>query len=189
MLSNKCFTGAYVLNWSHFCCIIIFWGCPIVPILHFLTISNGEGAGSNQCKKMQDWHKTDLRLTQKSLDVWISLDFHLGPPKTNFGIKKQWFRENRTLTPPPATQPCLNVFFTNCSNKGERCQRLFQKDCRIGKVSFTNSSEDYRYTIFNCVFDQMWLRKTLRCTLVSFQGGNFLSIYHTSVTWSVIIQS
>ena len=25
MLSNKCFTGAYVLNWSHFCCIIIFW--------------------------------------------------------------------------------------------------------------------------------------------------------------------
>ena len=40
-------------------------------------------------KKMQDWHKTDLKLTQKSLDVWISLDFHLGPPKTNFGIKKQ----------------------------------------------------------------------------------------------------
>ena len=108
MLSNKCFTGAYVLNWSHFCCIIIFWGCPIVPILHFLTISNGEGAGSNQCKKMQDWHKTDLKLTQKSLDVWISLDFHLGPPKTNFGIKKQWFRENRTLTPHPwgGTFPC-----------------------------------------------------------------------------------
>ena len=72
MLSNKCFTGAYVLNWSHFCCIIIFWGCPTVPILHFLTISNGEGAGSNQCKKMQDWHKTDLKLTQK--ESW-SLDF------------------------------------------------------------------------------------------------------------------
>ena len=42
-----------------------------------------------KCKKMQYWHKTDLKLTQKSLDVWIFLDFHLGPPKTNFGIKKQ----------------------------------------------------------------------------------------------------
>ena len=93
MLSNKCFTGAYVLNWSHFCCIIIFWGCPTVPILHFLTISNGEGAGSKKCKKnarlASNWRK-------KSLEVWISLDFHLGPPKTNFG-----FRENRTLTPHP----------------------------------------------------------------------------------------
>ena len=145
-----------------------FLGMPHRTNLAFLTISNGEGAGSNQCKKMQDWHKTDLKLTQKSLDVWISLDFHLGPPKTNFGIKKQWFRENRTLTPPPPTQPCFKCFFTNCSNKGEGCQRLFQKDCRSGKVSFTNSSEDYRYTIFNCVFDQMWLIKTLRCTLVSF---------------------
>ena len=49
----------------------------------------GTGQGQTIVKKMQDWHKTDLKLTQKSLDVWISLDFHLGPPKTNFGIKKQ----------------------------------------------------------------------------------------------------
>ena len=47
----------------------------------------GRGQGQTNVKKMQDWHKTDLKLTQKSLDVWISLDFHLGPPKTNFGIK------------------------------------------------------------------------------------------------------
>ena len=57
---------------------------------------------------------------------------------------------------PPTPHPTMfNQFFTNCSNEGGGCQRLFQKDCRIGKVSFTNSSEDYRYTIFNCVFDQM----------------------------------
>ena len=69
MLSNKCFTGAYVLNWSHFCCIIIFWGCPTIPILHFLTISNGEGAGSKKCKKKC---KIGIKLTQK--ESW-SLDF------------------------------------------------------------------------------------------------------------------
>ena len=135
MLSNKCLTRAYVLNWSHFCCIIIFWGCPIVPILHFLTISNGEGAGSNQCKKMQDWHKTDLKLTQKSLDVWISLDFHLGLPKTNFGIKKQWFRENRTLTPPPPTptQPCLKSFLPIFQTKGEGVKGFFKKTVELVK--------------------------------------------------------
>ena len=130
MLSNKCFTGAYVLNWSHFCCIIIFWGCPTVPILHFLTISNGEGAGSKKCKKnarlASNWRK-------KSLEVWISLDFHLGPPKTNFGIKKQWFRENRTLTPPPPTQPCLNVFLPIVQTKGKGVKGFFKKTVELVK--------------------------------------------------------
>jgi hypothetical protein len=66
-----------------------FLGMPHRTNLAFFNNIKWGGAGSNQCKKMQDWHKTDLKLTQKSLDVWISLDFHLGPPKTNFGIKKQ----------------------------------------------------------------------------------------------------
>ena len=81
----------------------------------------------------QDWHKTDLKLTQKSLDVWISLDFHLGPPKTNFGIKKQWFRENRTLTPPPPTQPCLNVFLPIVQTKGKGVKGFFKKTVELVK--------------------------------------------------------
>ena len=160
-----------------------FLGMPHRTNLAFLTISNGEGAGSNQCKNMQDWHKTDLNWRKKSLEVWISLDFHLGPPKTNFGIKKQWFRENRTLTPPPPTQPCLNVFLPIVQTKGKGVKGFFKKTVELVK------SVSLIHTISNCVFDQMWLRKTLWCALVSFQGGNFLSIYHTSVTWSLIVQS
>ena len=57
--------------------------------------------------------------------------------------------------PPTPTQPCLNVFLPIVQTKGKGVKGFFKKDCRIGKVSFTNSSEDYRYTIFNCVFDQM----------------------------------
>ena len=133
MLSNKCFTGAYVLNWSHFCCIIIFWGCPIVPILHFLTISNGEGAGSNQCKKMQDWHKTDLKLTQKSLDVWISLDFH--PPKRTLELKNN--DSGKTgLWPPPThthTRPCLINSLPIVQMKGEGVKGFFKKTVELVK--------------------------------------------------------
>ena len=89
---------------------------------------------------MQDWHKTDLKLTQKSLDVWISLDFHLGPPKTNFGIKKTMIQGKQDFDPPhpppphpTPIQPYLNFFLPFVQTKGKGVKGFFKKTVELVK--------------------------------------------------------
>ena len=76
---------------------------------------------------MQDWHKTDLKLTQKSLDVWISLDFHLGPPKTNFGIKKTMIQGKQDFDPPTRHPTVFKCFFYQLFKQRGKVSKAFSK--------------------------------------------------------------